>query len=117
MPVMRGFEKKKRLWNERDLLCYMVFYGSSPLGRKDSYLQEEWDHMPNVVQVVYFPQPVMTQSLVPFPFPISERAACKKIVSHRKLIYLPLGFSDSALTPGSSLPSSNSRLAPPPVDT
>lgn len=33
------------------------------------------------------------------------------------IIYLPLGFSDSALTPGSSLPSNSSKLAPPPVET
>ena len=61
-----------------------------------------------------------------FPFSPSEprsvaffriRATGSKVPPHGGLIYLLLGFSDRAVTPGSSLPSSNSRLAPPPVDT
>ena len=58
----------------------------------------------------------LPQSLVLLPSSASEPPA---VWSHLLggLIYLLLGFSDKAVTPGSSLPSSNSKLAPPPVDT
>ena len=45
------------------------------------------------------------------------RATGSKVPPFGGLVYLLLGFSDRAVTPGSSLPSSNSKLAPPPVDT